>query len=71
MTLNGVSQWFEQSRGFADPIGQRRAVKVDAFTLEDLRLAIERQMISVLIHKDMRQQSRSRPAFLDWARRHW
>ena len=33
--------------GAADPVGERRAVEVNALALVDLRLAIERQMIGI------------------------
>ena len=37
MALNGLGQRLQQGGGFADPIGEGRAVEVDALTLEYLR----------------------------------
>ncbi len=53
----------------ADPIGQRRAVQIDAFPLVDLRLPVQRQVIGILRHQHMRQQPRSGQATIDRAAR--
>src|SRR3954453_8440964 len=67
MTADRVGQRLQQRRRLADPVGQGRAVEVDAFALEDLRLAIERQMIAVLRDQHMGEQAGPWPATLDWA----
>jgi hypothetical protein len=33
--------------GAADPVGERRKIKIDALTLVDLRLAIQRQVVAI------------------------
>jgi hypothetical protein len=43
MALDGIGQRLQQGGGLADPIGQGRAVEIDTFALEDLRLAIKRK----------------------------
>jgi hypothetical protein len=47
--MDGIGQRLQQRCRLADPIGQRRAVQAQPVTLEDLALAIERQMIGVFI----------------------
>src|SRR5215203_3674863 len=42
MTADRLSQWLQQRRRLADPAGQRGAVQIDAFALEDLRLLVQR-----------------------------
>jgi hypothetical protein len=46
---DGIGQRLQQGRGFANPVRQRRAVQVQPVALEDLALAIERQVIGVFI----------------------
>ncbi len=52
-----------------DPIGQGRAVEVETFAVEDLALAIERQVIGIFADQHMGQQARPWAAALDRARR--
>jgi hypothetical protein len=47
----------EQPSRLADPIAQRRAVEVQSFPGIDLGLAIQRQVVAVLRHQQMRQQA--------------
>ena len=62
---DGVRQRFQQPCCLADPIGQGGALQIDAVALEDLPLAIERQMVGVFADQHMRQQSWPRPAALN------
>ena len=59
----------QQGRALADPVCQRGAVEVDAVACEYLGLAIERQMVGVLAHRQMGQQAGSGASALDGARR--
>ena len=59
----------QQGGGLADPIGKGRAVEIDTFAPEDLRLAIKRKMIRILVDQHMREQPRPRSAFLYGVRR--
>ena len=43
-----LRQRFQQGRALAHPLGQRRAVEVDAVALEDLALPVQREMVAVL-----------------------
>jgi hypothetical protein len=65
MAADGIGQRFEQRRRLAHPIGQRRAVEIDPVPLENLRLAIERQVVPVLADQHVRQKAGARPAALD------
>jgi hypothetical protein len=51
----------------ANPVRQRRAAKVEPVALEDLALAIERQVIGVFIDEDMGQQAGAGATALDRA----
>ena len=42
MAADGIGQRRQQRGRFADPVGQRGAVEVQPFALEDLALAVER-----------------------------
>ena len=55
--------------GAADPVGQRRAVEIDALAGVDLRLAIERQVIGVLGDQHLGDRRLGRQAALDQPRR--
>ena len=69
MALDGIGQRLQQGGGLADPIGKGRAVEIDTFALEDLRLAIKRKMVRVLVDQHMCEQPRPRSPLLDRARR--
>jgi hypothetical protein len=55
----GIDQWPHQCRDLADHIGQRRTAEVDVFTGVDLSLAMQRQVVAILPHQHMRQQTRA------------
>ena len=65
--MDGVCERLQQSGGFAHPIRQRRAVDVEPVALEDLALAVKRQVIGILIDQHMGEKTRSRPAPFDRA----
>ena len=69
MAAYGICEGFQQGRGFAHPIGQGRSVEVETFAVEDLALAVERQVIGVFANQDMGQQAWPWAAALDGARR--
>ena len=52
--------------GPADPIAQRGTIQRHALTGEDLRLAIQREMISEFVYQHMRQQRLGGHAAIDW-----
>ena len=41
MATDGIGQRFQKGGGLADPVGQCRAIKIEAFAVEYLALAIE------------------------------
>jgi hypothetical protein len=51
--------------GAADPVGQGRAIELDALAGIDLRLAVKRQMVGVLGDDHLRHQRLGRQAALD------
>lgn len=55
MATDGVGQGFQQGGGLADPVGQRRAIKIKAFAVEDLALAIQGKMVGIFADQDVRQ----------------
>ena len=57
----------KQGGGFAHPIRQRRAIQIEPVALEDLTLAVERQMIGIFVDQHMGQQAGSGSATLDRA----
>ena len=59
----------QQEGGAADPVGQGRAIELDALARIDLRLPIERQMIGVLGDQHLRDRRLGRQAALDQPRR--
>ena len=67
---HGVQHQLVQRRqppaGAPDPVAQGRAIQRDPLAAEDLRLAIQRQMVAVLVDQDMRQQCLGRHAAVDW-----
>jgi len=69
MVSDAVDQWLEQPTDLAQPVGQRRAAGVHAFTGINLRLAVKRQVVHELGHDDVRQQPRSGTATQDRQRR--
>lgn len=68
MAPSGVSKGFQQGRGFADSVSQRGPVKIKAFAIEDLALAVKRQVIGIFSDQNLRQQARPRAATLDGPR---
>jgi hypothetical protein len=69
MAADGVCEGFQKGRGFAHPIGKGRSVEVETFAVEDLALAVERQVIGIFADQDMGQQTRPWATALDRARR--
>lgn len=67
MPSDGIGERFQKRSGLADPIRQRRAVEVEPLALEDLALAIERQMVGVFGDQDMGQQAGTGSSALDRA----
>ena len=56
MPPDGVRQRRQQGGGFADPVGQRRAIQIEALAIKDLALAVEWQMVGIFVDQHMRQQ---------------
>ncbi len=71
MAPDHISQWFQQCRRFADPVGQGRAVEINAVAIEYPGLAIEREVIGILRDQHMGQQARAGTTPLDRARGQW
>src|SRR5271168_2050507 len=69
MIANSFNQRSQQFAGCAHPSGKGRAIQVDAFASIDLRLPVERLMIGILRYQYMGEQTRSREAAVDGARR--
>jgi hypothetical protein len=69
MAADGVCEGFQKGRGFAHPIGKGRSVEVETFAVEDLAMAVERQVIGIFADQDMGQQTRPWATALDRARR--
>ena len=59
MTPDGIGEGFQQGGGLADPVGQCRAIQIEAFAVEDLALAVERQVVGILADQDMGQETRA------------
>ena len=55
--LQRIHQRPQRPARSAHPIGQRRAVQINALPLIDLRLTVQRQMIGILRYQNMRQQT--------------
>jgi hypothetical protein len=66
-SASGSSSAVDLPTQSANPVRQRRAAKVEPVALEDLALAIERQVISVFIDEDMGQQAGAGATALDRA----
>jgi hypothetical protein len=69
ITTQNFCHWCQQSRSFAYPAGEDRVLQLDTFACEDLRLSIQRGMISELRGDDMRQQAGSGKAPINHALR--
>jgi hypothetical protein len=65
---DGVGERLQQRSRAPNPVGQGGALEVDALALEDLALAIERQVVGVLRHQHVGEKARTRPTALDRAR---
>src|SRR5215472_502671 len=52
-----------------DPSGQRRAVELNAVTRKDLRLPVQRRVVTIFADQHLREQRRGRQAACDWALR--
>jgi hypothetical protein len=59
------NKWRQQLTGCTYPPGEGGADQIDAFTREDLRLAIERQVVTILRHQHMCQERRTSQSTLD------
>ena len=55
--------------GMADPVGQRRAIEIDALAGVDLGLPVERQMVGIFGHQNLGDGGLGRQAALDQPRR--
>jgi hypothetical protein len=66
---DGVGERREQRGGLADPVGEGGAVEIEPIALEDLALAIERQVVGVLADQHMREQARAGATTLDGTQR--
>ncbi len=59
-------QRLEPPRRAADPVGERRAIERDALAGEDLRLAVERNVVAVFADDDVRQEACAGQPLRDW-----
>jgi hypothetical protein len=64
-----IPKWRQPPSGSPNPVGKRGAIEMDALAGIDLRLPVQGEMIGVLGHQDMRDQSLGRDAAFDNARR--
>jgi hypothetical protein len=62
---DGVGQRLQKGRALAHPIGQGRAVQLDAGTGVDRALSMEGRVVDIFCHQHMRQQRRAGAAALD------
>ena len=69
MASDGLGQRFQKGSGFANSIGEGGAVEVEAFTVEDLALAVKRQMIGIFADQNVGQQTRAGAAAFRWGAR--
>ena len=53
--------------GTTDPVGQRRAIQLDAVAGEDLALPIERKVIAIFGDQDMSEEASTGEALGDWS----
>jgi len=65
MLANLIDQGSQQMAGGAHPVGQCGAIQIDALPGKDLRLAIQRKVVSILRDQHMRQQIRSGKSAFD------
>jgi len=68
MSADGSGQRFQQGGGLADPVGHGGAVEVEPFAIEDLALAVKRQMVGILADHHMGEQAGAGTAAFDRAR---
>ena len=69
MPSDGLNQRVQQCRHAAHPVRQGGAVEVDTLAGVDRTLTIQRQAVGVFCHRDVSEQTRTRPAALDRERR--
>jgi len=67
VTAQGIDERIEEMEALADPLGERGTFQFDAFTCVDLRLAVQRLVISVLRYQHVCEQARAGHATGDWA----
>ena len=65
MLQHPLSKRPERPRATPGPIGQARAINLDALTRKDLPLAIERQMVGIFGHQNLGDRGLGRKAALD------
>lgn len=70
MLADRLGQGRQQRGRRSDPIGQGGTVEIDAFAGIDIGLAVQRQVVGVLGHQYVDEQSRTRPPALDRQGRH-
>jgi hypothetical protein len=58
MASNGIGERFQQGGPLPDPISQRGTVKIKAFAVEDLALAVKRQVVGIFADQNVRQEAR-------------
>src|SRR5438876_535333 len=66
-----LNEWLHQGTGRPDPLGECRAIQLDAVSGIDLALAIKRQMIAILGHQHVCQESGTCHTARDGARGCW
>ena len=69
MRLDRITQRHQCRGRCADPVGQRRDIKLNALACVDLTLPVERQVRAVLAEQDFGQQMRARTSTRDRMRR--
>ena len=62
-------QRFQPPDGAANPIGQRRAIQLDALAREDLALSVERQVIAIFGDQNMGEKTGTRETLSNWTLR--
>ena len=67
MAADRVSQRLQWRCRFADPVTKGRAIEIKAVALKDPALPVERKVVGILAHQNVRQQSRAGTATLDRA----
>ena len=65
---DGIGQGLQQGGGFANPVGQCRAVDVEPVAVKDLALAVKRKVIGVFVDQHMGKKAWTRTPALDGAR---